>query len=94
MAKEFTQTEGVDYEETISPMVRFAFIQLLLVMVAHLDLVLFQMDVKTAFLNDNLEEEIYMDQPIGFVSRDKRTRCVVLKGPDVGRSKSNSYKEE
>ena len=45
-----------------SPVVRFASIHRLLALIAHLDLELFQMDVKTAFLNGNLEEEIYMDQ--------------------------------
>ena len=61
VVKGFTQIEGVDYEETFSPVVRIASIRLLLALVAHLDLELFQMDVKTAFLNGNLEEEIYMD---------------------------------
>ena len=50
-------------------MVRLASIRLLLALVAHLNLELFQMDVKTTFLNENLEEEIYMDQSIGFVSK-------------------------
>jgi len=61
VAKGFTQIEGVDYEEIFSPVVRIASIRLLLALVAHLDLGLFQMDVKTAFLNGNIEEEIYMD---------------------------------
>ena len=69
MAKGFTQIEGIDYEEIFSPVVRFASIRLLLALVAHLDLELFQMDVKATFLNRNLEEEIYMDQPIGFISK-------------------------
>jgi len=67
--KRFTPIEGVDYEDTFSPVVRFASIRILIAMVAHLHLELFQMDVKTAFLNGSLEEEIYMDQPIGFVSK-------------------------
>ena len=48
-------------------MVRFAPIRLILAMVASLNLELHQMDVKTAFLNGELDEEIFMDQPIGFV---------------------------
>ena len=47
VAKGFTKIEGVDYEETFSPVVRIASIRLLLALVAHLDLELFQMDVKT-----------------------------------------------
>ena len=69
VAKGYTQVEGVDYKETFSPVVRLSSVRLLQALVAHLDLELFQMDVKTAFLNGNLEEEIYMDQPIGFVSK-------------------------
>jgi len=69
VVKWFTQIEGVNYEETFSPMVRSASIRLLLAMIAHLDLELFQMDVKTAFLNGSFEEDIYMDQPIDLVSK-------------------------
>jgi len=49
--------------------VRIASIRLLLALIIQLDLELFQMDLKTTFLKGNLEEEIYMDQPIGFVSK-------------------------
>jgi len=61
VAKGYTEVEGVDYEETFSPVVRLASIHLLLTLVVHLNLELFQMDVKTAFLNGNLKKEIYMD---------------------------------
>jgi len=79
VAKGFTQIEGVDYEETFSLVVRIAFVRLLLALVAHLDLELFQMDVKTTFLNGNLEEEIYMDQAIGFVSKGQEDKVCRLK---------------
>jgi len=79
VAKEFTQIEEVDYEETFSPMVRIASVCLLLALVAHLDLELFQTDVKTAFLNGILEEEIDMDQPIGFVSKGQEDKVCRLK---------------
>ena len=79
MAKSFTQIESLDYEETFSPVVRFASIRLLLTLVAHLDLELFQMDIKTAFLNGNLEEEINMNQPIGFVLKVQEDKVCRLK---------------
>ena len=61
-------------------MVRFVFIRLLLALVTYLDLYLFQIYVKTAFLNRNLEEEIYMDQPVSFVSKDQEDKVCRLKG--------------
>jgi hypothetical protein len=77
IAKCYTQKEGVDHEETFSSVIRFASIRTILTIVAHLDLELFQMDVKTAFLNGELDEEKYMDQPIGFVAKGKE--CKVCK---------------
>lgn len=63
VTKGYTQKEEMDYELTFSHMVRCAFIRIILTIVAHLDLELHQIDVKTAFLNGELEEEIYMQQP-------------------------------
>ena len=62
-----------------SHVVRFISICLLLALVGDLNLELFQMDVKTSVLIGNLEEEIYMDKPIGFVRRVNKTKFVVLK---------------
>ena len=57
----YTQREGIDHGDKFSLIVRFASICLILTIVAHLDLELFQMDVKTMFLNGDLDEETYMD---------------------------------
>jgi len=58
VVKGFTQIKVIDYQETFSSVMRIASICLLLALVAHLNLELFQMDVKTVFLNGNLEQEI------------------------------------
>ena len=70
-------------------MVRFVSIRLLMALVAHLDLELFQMDVKTALLNGNLKEEIYMDQPIGFVSMGQEDKVCRLKRSIYGLKQSS-----
>ena len=60
VAKGFTQREGIDYEETFSPVAMFKSIRIILSNVACLDYKIWQIDVKTAFLNGNLEEDIYI----------------------------------
>ncbi|GJV18246.1 transposable element [Tanacetum coccineum] len=69
--KGYNQKEGIDYNEIFSPVVRYTSIRVLLSLVAHHDLELEQLDVKTAFLHGDLEEEIYMSQPEGFVVQGK-----------------------
>jgi len=68
VAKEFTQKEGIDYTKTFSPVSKKDYLRIILALVAHFDLELQQMDVKIAFLNGDLEEEVYMKQPKGFSS--------------------------
>ena len=60
VAKRFNQREGIDYTETFSPVSKKDYFRIIMALVAHFDFDLHQMDVKTAFLNGNLEEEVYM----------------------------------
>ena len=68
VAKGFTQNEGIDYKETFSPVSKKDSLHIILALVAHFDFELQQMNVKTAFLNGKLEEEVYMKQHKGFSS--------------------------
>ena len=70
VAKGYSQVEGVDFLETFAPVAKFNTIWCILALGAALDLEIHQMDVKTAFLNGELEEDIYMDQPQGFQQKD------------------------
>nr|GEY37708.1 copia protein [Tanacetum cinerariifolium] len=60
---------GIDYDETFAPVARIEAIRLFLAYAAHKDFTVYQMDVKTAFLNGILKEEVYVGQPPGFVSK-------------------------
>jgi hypothetical protein len=68
VAKGFRQVQGVDYDETFSPVAMFKSIWILLAIAVFHDYEIWQMDVKTAFLNGNIDEELYMMQPEGFVN--------------------------
>jgi len=68
VAKGYTQKDDIDYKETFSPVSKKDSLRIVMALVAHYDLELHQMDVKTAFLNGDLEEEVYMDQPEGFMT--------------------------
>nr|GEW92941.1 retrovirus-related Pol polyprotein from transposon TNT 1-94 [Tanacetum cinerariifolium] len=65
----YSQQEGIDYDETFAPVARIEAIHLFLAYVSHKDFTIFQMDVKTMFLNGILKEEVYVGQPPGFVSK-------------------------
>ena len=65
VAKGYRQIQGVDYDETFSPVAMLKSIRILLAIAAYNDYEIWQMDVKTAFLNGNLLEDVYMEQPEG-----------------------------
>ena len=80
VAKEFSQKPNIDYFDTFAPVTRISSIRVLLALVSIHRLVIHQMDVKTAFLNGELEEEIYMTQPEGCVAPGQEGKvCKLLK---------------
>ena len=80
MAKDYTQNEGEDFFDTYSPVARLTTIRALLFLAASYGLIVHQMDIKTAFLNGELDEEIYIDQPGGFVVNGQESKvCKLLK---------------
>ena len=78
VAKGYAQKEGIDYNEVFSPVVKHTSIRVLLALVAQMDMELVQLDVKTAFLHGDLEEEIYMSQPEGFKVAEKENMVCKL----------------
>ena len=79
VAKGYAQKYGIDYDETFSPVVRFSSIRALLAYAVQNDMLIHQMDVVTAFLNGTLSEEIYMQQPDGYVVPGKEHLVCRLK---------------
>lgn len=80
VAKGYSQKEGIDYQETFAPVVKFATFRAMLAIAAALDLDLHQLDVSSAFLNGILQEDIYMNQPEGFEAKGREHLvCKLLK---------------
>ena len=80
VTKGYKQKEGLDYFDTYSPVTRITSIRMLIAIAALHNLEIHKMDVKTAFLNGDLNEEIYMDQPEGFISLGQEKKvCRLVK---------------
>nr|GEW98005.1 retrotransposon protein, putative, unclassified [Tanacetum cinerariifolium] len=75
----YRQEEGIDFEESFAPVAILEAIRISLAYAAHKNMVVYQMDVKTAFLNDNLLEEVYVSQSDGFVDPDNPNYVYKLK---------------
>ncbi|GKA24961.1 retrovirus-related pol polyprotein from transposon TNT 1-94 [Tanacetum coccineum] len=79
VAQGYSQQEGIDYDETYTPVARLESIRILLAYACALDFKLFQMDVKSAFLNGFINEEVYVAQPLGFIDFAKPNHVYRLK---------------
>nr|GFC44732.1 retrovirus-related Pol polyprotein from transposon TNT 1-94 [Tanacetum cinerariifolium] len=79
VARGYRQEEGIDFEESFAPVARLEAIRIFLAYAAHKNMVVYQMDVKTAFLNGNLREEVYVTQPDLFVDQDNPNHVYKLK---------------
>ena len=90
--KGFSQVQGVDYDETFSPIEMLKSVRIMLAIAAFFDYEIWQMDVKTAFLNGFLKEELYMMQPEGFVDPKNANKVCKLQryiyGLEIGRASS------
>jgi hypothetical protein len=79
VAHGFSQKEGIEYEETFTPVARYTSIRTIIALVAKMKWKLHQMDVKTSFLNGVIEEEVYIEQPQGFEVEYKKSHVCRLK---------------
>ncbi|GKD53288.1 retrovirus-related pol polyprotein from transposon TNT 1-94 [Tanacetum coccineum] len=79
VARGYRQEEGIHFEESFALVARLEAIRIFLAFAAHMNMVVYQIDVKTAFLNGNLREEIYVSQPDGFVDPDNPNHAYKLK---------------
>ncbi|GJZ13375.1 retrovirus-related pol polyprotein from transposon TNT 1-94 [Tanacetum coccineum] len=79
VAKGYRQEEGIDFEESFAPVVRIEAIRIFIANAASKNMTIYQMDVMTTLLNDNLKEEVYVSHPKGFVDPDHLTYVYRLK---------------
>ncbi|GJZ37856.1 retrovirus-related pol polyprotein from transposon TNT 1-94 [Tanacetum coccineum] len=79
VAQGFRQEEGINFKESFAPVARIEAIRIFVVDSTHKNMTIYQMDVKTAFLNGELKEEVYVSQPKGFVDQDNPSHVYKLK---------------
>lgn len=79
VAKGYSQQQGIDFEETFSPVARFETVRTILALAAQLGWPVYQFDVKSAFLNGDLQEEVYVSRPEGFISSEGKSKVYRLK---------------
>jgi hypothetical protein len=79
VARGFSQIEGVDYDETFTPVGRYISIRSIISIAAKMGWSIHQMDVKTAFLNGFIDEEVYIEQPHGFEVSERKTQVCLLR---------------
>ena len=80
VAKGFRQKEDINYFDTYAPVARIASIRVLLALASIFNLYVHKMDVKTPFLNGDLDEEVYMEQPKGFIMHGNENKvCKLVK---------------
>ncbi|GJX71646.1 retrovirus-related pol polyprotein from transposon TNT 1-94 [Tanacetum coccineum] len=79
VAKGFRQEEGINFEESFAHVARIEAIRIFIANVAHKNMMIYQMDVKTDLLNGELKEEVYVSQPEGFVDQDNPSYVYKLK---------------
>ncbi|GJZ61568.1 retrovirus-related pol polyprotein from transposon TNT 1-94 [Tanacetum coccineum] len=79
VARGYRQEEGIDFEESFALVATLEAIRIFLAFADHINMVVYQMDMKTAFLNGNLREEVYVSQPHGFVDKDNPNHVYKLK---------------
>ncbi|GJZ62724.1 retrovirus-related pol polyprotein from transposon TNT 1-94 [Tanacetum coccineum] len=79
VAKGYAQEEGIDFEESFAPVARLEAVRIFVAYAAHKSFPIYQMDVKTAFLNGPLKEEVYVAQPEGFVDPDHQKKVYLLR---------------
>ncbi|GJT35879.1 retrovirus-related pol polyprotein from transposon TNT 1-94 [Tanacetum coccineum] len=84
VARGYRQEEGIDFEESFAPMARLDAIRIFLAYAAHMNMIVYQMDVKMAFLNGSLCEEVYVSQPDRFVDQDNLNHVYKLKNALYG----------
>lgn len=78
VAKGYSQQLGVDFNETFAPVARMETITTILALAVQLEKQVFQLDVKSSFLNGELEEEVYVEQPLGYVQKGKEDKVYCL----------------